>query len=79
MLAFNSRYLIFAVILFITEVLIAFFVRDNFIRPYVGDYLVVILIYCAAMSFLRISPLKMSIAVLLYACTDNKISFVYSE
>lgn len=38
------------IILAIIEVLIALFVRDNFIRPYVGDMLVVILIYC----FIRI-------------------------
>ena len=37
-------------LLLITEVLIALYVRDNFIRPYVGDVLVVILIY----TFIRI-------------------------
>ena len=31
--------------LFIVETLIALFVRDAFIRPYMGDVLVVILIY----------------------------------
>ena len=33
--------------LFVVETLIALFVRDAFIRPYMGDVLVVILIYCA--------------------------------
>ena len=36
--------------IFVIEVLIALFVRDKFIRPYVGDMLVVVLIY----TFVRI-------------------------
>lgn len=68
MLTFNYRYFISAIALFIIEVLIALFVHDNFIRPYFGDYLVVILLYFVAMSFIKASPLKMSIAVLAFAC-----------
>lgn len=41
------RYLIIFVLLFIIETLIAIFVHDSFIRPYVGDVLVVVLIYFA--------------------------------
>lgn len=43
-------YLLATIILFITEVLIALYVHDNFIRPYVGDAIVVIVIY----TFVRI-------------------------
>ncbi len=43
-------YIIVFILLFAIEVAIAVFVRDNFIRPFVGDVLVVMLI-CA---FLRI-------------------------
>ena len=43
-------YIILFFILFITEVLIALFVHDAFVRPYIGDVLVVMLV-CA---FLRI-------------------------
>lgn len=48
----NSRikYLVATVILLLIEVLIALFVHDNFIRPYVGDMLVVIVVY----TFVRI-------------------------
>lgn len=38
-------YLIITIILLIIEVLIALYVHDNFIRPYIGDVLVVIVIY----------------------------------
>lgn len=34
------------IIIFITEILIALFVRDDFIRPYGGDILVTVLICC---------------------------------
>lgn len=38
-------YAVVAVVLLVIEVLIALYVRDNFIRPYFGDVLVVILLY----------------------------------
>jgi hypothetical protein len=38
-------YVIAAVVLFVVEVLIALFVRDAFIRPYVGDVLAVALVH----------------------------------
>lgn len=44
------KYGIGFLILLITEVIIALYVHDAIIRPYVGDMLVVILIYC----FLRV-------------------------
>lgn len=40
------KHLVAFIIFFITEVLIAVYVHDDFIRPYVGDILVVILLYC---------------------------------
>ena len=43
-------YLIATLVLLATEVCIALFVHDGFVRPFIGDVLVVILIY----TFLRI-------------------------
>lgn len=45
MISFNKIYFLLTILLFFTEVIIALYVRDSFIRPYGGDYLVVILIY----------------------------------
>jgi len=42
---FNSKYLIASIVLLAIEILIAIYVNDRFIRPYVGDFLVVILLY----------------------------------
>lgn len=43
----RSTYLIAAVVLFGVEVAIALFVRDDFVRPYIGDVLAVALVYTA--------------------------------
>ncbi len=48
--------------------MIALFVHDNFIRPYAGDLLVVILIYCFIKAFFTTPVMKTAIAVLLFAC-----------
>lgn len=41
----NKKYIVSFLVLFIIEALIALFVHDNFIRPYIGDILVIILMY----------------------------------
>ena len=64
MVTFNKNYFGIAVLLFTVEVLIALFVTDNFIRPYLGDVLVVILIYCFIRSFFRLPVLTLAAGVL---------------
>ena len=51
MFKFNQCYFWIAILIFITEVLIATFVNDRIIRPYGGDFLVVIMLYCLIRSF----------------------------
>ena len=67
MFTFNKKFFLLTLLLFITEVLIALFVKDRFVRPYVGDYLVVMLIYCFVRTFLNSPVLPTAIAVLLFA------------
>ena len=67
MLTFNLRFFLLSILFFVTEVLIALYVKDDFVRPYVGDYLVVMLIYCAVRTFIKANPVKVAIAVLLFA------------
>lgn len=64
---FDATYFGLAITLFIVEVLIAAFLHDRIIRPYFGDFLVVILIYCFLRSFLRTPVLATAIASLLFA------------
>ena len=39
-------YAICFVVILVVEIIIGIYVRDNFVRPYMGDALVVVLIYC---------------------------------
>lgn len=75
MLHFNRNYFLLTVLLFITEVCIALFVQDNFIRPYFGDVLVVILIYCFVKSFLNATVIKAAMAVLLFAFSIETLQY----
>jgi hypothetical protein len=77
MLTFNKNYFSIALIIFVVEVLIAFFVRDRFVRPYLGDTLVVILIYCFVKSFLRIPVISVAIAVLVFSFTIEFLQYVH--
>lgn len=76
MLTFKKKYFGLAILIFIIEVLIALFVRDAFVRPYLGDVLVVILIYCFARSFLNVPVLTMAVAVLVFAFTVELLQYV---
>lgn len=67
MVVFHTRYFILTLVLLLIEVLIAMYVHDAFIRPYVGDFLVVVFLYCLVRSFLKIPVLGAAIAVLLFS------------
>ena len=51
----------------VVELSIGFFVKDRFIRPYGGDFLVVILIYAALRTFWNVKKITIAIVVLLFA------------
>jgi len=66
-LKFNLKYFSLAVVLFLTEVVIELYVHDNFVRPYIGDLLVVILLYCMVKSVLNTPVFITAISVLLFS------------
>lgn len=49
----NKKFLVYFIILFLLETFIAIFIHDNIIRPYIGDILVIILIYCFILIFTK--------------------------
>ncbi|GAA0191980.1 DUF2809 domain-containing protein [Fulvivirga kasyanovii] len=67
MFKFQKKYFFLTIGLLITEILIALYVHDRIIRPYIGDLLVVILIYTFFKSFLNVPVTKMALAVLLFS------------
>ncbi|GAB2815209.1 ribosomal maturation YjgA family protein [Ferruginibacter profundus] len=75
-LRFSYRYFLLAVALFITEIMIALYVHDTIVRPYIGDLLVVILIYCAVKAFINTPVLKTAIAVLLFAFAIETLQYL---
>ena len=75
LLKFNPRYFLYAIILFVTEILIAIFAHDNIIRPYVGDVLVVILIYCAVKAFLNTPVVATAIWVLIFSYVIEALQY----
>lgn len=63
----RSCYFLATVVFFLVELLIALFVQDKFIRPYVGDMLVVVLIYTFLRMFFPEKPRLLPLYVFLFA------------
>jgi hypothetical protein len=49
------------------EMLIGLYAHDEIIRPYGGDFLVVILLYCLVRAFLRLPVLPVAGSILLFS------------
>lgn len=68
-LKFNKSYAIYAISFFFIEIWIALLFKDGFIRHTLGDFLVVILLYCAIRSVINIRTNTAILLVLLIAFT----------
>lgn len=64
---FNLKSFIIFLGLFITEVLIAKYITQTFIRYWFGDFLIVILIYYFLKSFINTKPINLAIATLVFS------------
>lgn len=69
MFKFNLKYFLIFISIFIIEVIIAIHIKDNFIRPYFGDYLVIFLVYYFLLSFIDADKDKIALNVLRFAFT----------
>ena len=63
----NKKYLCAFIVVFIIEAIIAVFIHDDFIRPYVGDSLVVVLIYCFIKAFVRNETKLLPLYIFIFA------------
>jgi Protein of unknown function (DUF2809) len=72
---FNLRYFYWTVLLLVTEICIAVFIHEQFIRPFFGDVLVVILIYCLIKTFWNIRVGVASLSVFAFACTIEVLQY----
>ena len=64
MLLFRKGFFLATALLLLTEIVIAVWVHDQILRPYGGDFLAVILVYCFIRSFLATSVCKAALLAL---------------
>ena len=65
--SFHTGYFLLALLLLAVEIVIAKYAHDEFIRPFGGDYLVVILLYCLVRSVAEVSVPVAAISVLFFS------------
>ena len=71
----NIKYIFVFIILLITEIFIALFINDTIIRPYIGDILVVILMYTFIRGFIQ-KPIKfLPVYLFFFASTVEVIQY----
>lgn len=66
--AINLHYASLFLLLLAVETSIALLINDSFIRPYIGDMLVVILLYVLVKSLFPLPPYRVAISVFFFAC-----------
>ena len=76
-ITFNKTYFLLAMLLLVVEILIAMFAHDHIIRPYAGDLLVVILIYCFVKSFLNLPYMATALSVLLFSFAVETLQYFH--
>lgn len=77
MFSFHKTYFIWTLILFVVEVFIAACMHDAVIRPYGGDFLVVILLYCLVKSFANFRVWTAAIGVLLFSYIVETLQYFH--
>lgn len=71
----HIHFLIFSII-FLIEVAIALFIHDQFIRPYLGDYLVIFLMYFFIASFLKTKPIYIIIGLVFFSYLIEMLQYL---
>ena len=61
-------YAICFVVILVVEIIIGIYVRDSFVRPYMGDALVVVLVYSFVRIFIPTGVPRLPFYVFLFAC-----------
>ena len=64
----NKKYLLLFIAILFIELYIGFYVHDAIIRPYIGDLLVVILIYAFVRIFWKGEYFKIALLTFFFAC-----------
>lgn len=75
---FSPKYFLLTILIFLVEVLIATVLKDNFfIRAYLGDVIVVMLLYTFVKSFVIINETKLIIGIFAFSCLVEFFQFFH--
>lgn len=77
MLRFHKAYFLAASLLLLLEIYIAVAVHDKIIRPYAGDFLATIFLFCLAKSFISASNMRVAVAVLLVSYLIEGLQYIH--
>ncbi|WP_291198408.1 DUF2809 domain-containing protein [Dyadobacter sp.] len=72
----RMNYLIAAMVIFVIEVLIAMYVHDDILRPWGGDVLVVVLLYCLVRGVTRLNVQSAALAVLVFSWLIETLQYL---
>lgn len=73
---FNLKYFVLTILLFSLEVLIATKLKDIFfVRAYLGDIIVVILLYTFVRSFITVNSQKLILGIFAFSCLVELAQF----
>ncbi|WP_083265086.1 ribosomal maturation YjgA family protein [Urechidicola croceus] len=75
-LTFNHKYFIRFISLFLFEILISTYFKSGFIRYVLGDFLVVILLYCFIKSFINLNYFYTALYVLAFSYFIEFLQYV---
>jgi uncharacterized protein DUF2809 len=64
---FNLKFIVLSIVLFMVEISIALFTHDRLVRPFVGDMLVVILIFTICRSIIKADNIRLALSVLVFS------------
>ncbi|HZF40519.1 MAG TPA: DUF2809 domain-containing protein [Blastocatellia bacterium] len=64
---FCKKYAILSIGLFVVEIFIALFIHDRLVRPFVGDMLVVILIFTLCRTVIKANYFRLALCVLIFS------------
>lgn len=71
----NIKYFIVFIVIFLSEVIITLFINDKFIRPYIGDILVMVLMYTFIKSFIKKEIILLPVYLFMFATFVEVIQY----
>ena len=76
-LTFNRRYFFIALIVLAIEIFIARFMHDRIVRPFIGDVLVVVLLYALLKTVCALPARTAAWSVFVFACVIEVLQYFH--